>query len=83
MFIQLCKELGVPLAMEKTEGPSTTLAFLGIILDTVKMEIRLPDDKLQRIKATPKLGWDEKSHQATDSILGWASPTCHKNHQMW
>ena len=36
-FMQLCQELGVPLAAEKTEGPSTTLSFLGIVLDTQKM----------------------------------------------
>ena len=45
-----CEELGIPLAMEKLEGPSTTLTFLGVEIDTAKMEIRLPDDKLQRIR---------------------------------
>ena len=40
--------LGIPLALEKVEGPSTSLTFLGIILDTARMEERLPDDKLQR-----------------------------------
>ena len=37
-------------AAEKMEGPSTSLTFLGITLDTRKMEIRLPSEKLQRIK---------------------------------
>ena len=36
--------------MEKVEGPLTSLTFLGITLDTVQMEIRLPDDKLARIR---------------------------------
>ena len=49
---QLCDELGVPLALEKVEGPSTTISFLGILIDTVRMEIRLPEDKLVRIKDT-------------------------------
>ena len=40
--------LSVPLALEKVEGPSTTLPFLGITLDTIKMEARLPEDKLGR-----------------------------------
>ena len=31
---QTCQQLGVPLAMEKVEGPSTSLTFLGITLDT-------------------------------------------------
>ncbi|XP_077863268.1 uncharacterized protein LOC144346270 [Saccoglossus kowalevskii] len=45
-MLSVCKELGVPIAKEKVEGPSSTLTFLGIELDTVKMVIRLPDDKL-------------------------------------
>ena len=49
-FIQLCKELGVPLATEKFEDLSTTLTSLGIILDTEKMEMTLPDKKLKHIK---------------------------------
>ena len=42
--------MGIPLALEKVEGPSTTLPFLGITLDTIKMEARLPEDKLSRLK---------------------------------
>ena len=34
----------------KTEGPSTTISFLGMELDTIAMEIRLPADKLQRLQ---------------------------------
>ena len=46
IFKQTCQKLGVPLAIKKVEGPSTSLTFLGITLDTAKMEIRLPDEKL-------------------------------------
>ena len=49
-IIQICNYLGVPLALEKVEGPSTTLPFLGITLDTIKMEARLPEDKLGKLK---------------------------------
>jgi len=49
-FIPLCADLGVPLALDKLEGPSTSLSFLGITLDTERMEIRLPDDKLTIIQ---------------------------------
>ena len=41
-FIGLCSELGIPLACNKVEGSSTTLTFLGIIIDNQRMEIRLP-----------------------------------------
>ena len=44
---QTCFELGLLLAEEKQVGPTSCLDFLGIELDTVKMEILLPHEKLQ------------------------------------
>jgi len=43
--------LGIPLALEKVEGPSQCLTFLGITLDTKLMLARLPDDKLFQIRS--------------------------------
>ena len=48
-FLALCEELGVPVAEEKTEGPSTTLTFLGIEIVTTTLQLRLPQDKLQNL----------------------------------
>ena len=45
-----CNDSGAPVEEEKCEGPATTLPFLGMELDTVKLEIRLPSDKLERLK---------------------------------
>ena len=42
--------LGVPLAVEKIEGPSQVLIFLGIVLDTIRGEARLPADKLADLR---------------------------------
>ena len=39
------------MAPSKVEGPATSLTFLGIQLDTERMEIRLPADKLARLQA--------------------------------
>ena len=50
-FIDLCHQIGVPLAPGKTVGPSSSITFLGIILDAVRMEARLPDDKLFKARA--------------------------------
>ena len=47
----VCEDLGVPLAAEKQAGPSMCIKFLGIIIDTVKQELRLPRDKLDRLLA--------------------------------
>ena len=40
----LCNHLGVPLAEEKREGPTTCLEYLGILLDSTALEARLPPD---------------------------------------
>ena len=47
---EVCLDLGIPLALEKVEGPSQCLTFLGITLDTKHMEARLPSDKLLCIR---------------------------------
>ena len=49
-MLSICKSLGVPLADEKIEGPSTCLSFLGIELDSTTMQARLPQDKLTRLR---------------------------------
>ena len=35
--------------METVEGPLTVMSFLGLILDSVKQEIRLPPDELPEL----------------------------------
>lgn len=40
--------LGIPMATHKTCGPSTVLEYLGIILDSDRMEASLPSDKLRK-----------------------------------
>ena len=47
----MCKYLGVPIAPEKTVGPSTILTFAGIELDTNAMEARLPADKILKTRS--------------------------------
>jgi hypothetical protein len=41
--------LNIPLSEKKTEGPVTVVEYLGIILDTINMEARLPPNKVKRI----------------------------------
>ena len=52
-FFMLCSYLGIPMAPERTVGPSTTIAFAGIELDTVLMEARLPQEKLDKCCCFP------------------------------
>ena len=48
-FLVVCRELGVHIAQEKTDGPSACLVFLGYLLDTLQLQIYIPDDKIQQL----------------------------------
>ena len=50
LFLELCDFLGIPMAPEKTFGPSTILTFAGVELGTIRCESRLPEDKLLKCK---------------------------------
>ena len=50
ILVDECSRLGVPIAAHKTEGPSTEVTFLGIQIDTIKGELRLPQDKMTRLR---------------------------------
>ena len=65
---QVCQMLWVPLVIEKVEGPATSLEFLGITLDTTRMEARLPDEKLARIKEMVR-DWMDKRKATKRQIL--------------
>jgi len=51
LFLELCSYLGIPIAPEKTVGPSIVLSFAGIELDTVRCSSML-SDYLKRKKVT-------------------------------
>jgi hypothetical protein len=42
--------LGVPLAENKTEGLTTKIIFLGLEIDTVLMKVKIPEDKLNKLR---------------------------------
>lgn len=48
-LMSLFSNLNIPLAAAKTVGPTTCLEYLGIILDTILMQARLPPDKLAHL----------------------------------
>ena len=55
------RNLGIPIAVDKTQGPCTSLEFMGIILDSARMEVRLPPDKVERIQTSLSLFESRKS----------------------
>ena len=44
--MSMFSELGLPVAENKLEGPATSLTFLGFELDSMALEMYLPQDKL-------------------------------------
>lgn len=73
--LHLCESLGVPVASHKTEGPSTSLTFLGIQLDSVAMQLSLAPDKLARIRGMV-LSWRSRraaTKQELQSLIGHLS----------
>ena len=74
----LFAQLGVPVAAEKTEGPASTIVFLGIEIDTWAMEIRLPQDKLRNLQRVLE-EWSRKQHCCRwelESLLGLLGHAC-------
>lgn len=53
-FRHLCNLVGVPLAEEKTVGPTTRIIFLGICLDTTTNEASIPEEKVQAYREEVK-----------------------------
>ena len=66
LAIRTATRLGLPVEPAKVEGPSTTLTFLGIEIDTVSMELRLPQTKLARLKSTLAEWCNKKSASKHD-----------------
>ena len=73
--VSLCDQLGLPTAPEKVEGPTTVLTFLGIVMDTARQELRLPQAKLTKLRQ--RLSWFTGRHNATrhqlESLVGLLS----------
>eukprot|EP00731_Ephydatia_muelleri_P025908 Em0018g8a len=49
--LRACESLGIPVAFDKLEGPSTRITFLGIMLDTEARVLSLPPGKLEEIQS--------------------------------
>ncbi len=64
----MCERLGVPLAPEKCEGPTTCLTFLGIEIDTVALELRLPAQKLVHLRRLVRKWLSDKAHHTKKEL---------------
>jgi len=74
----VCSELGVPLSIGKTRGPTPVIIFLGIVIDTIKQEVRLPEDKLQWLLSSLQ-EWEDKKdcfRKDVESLVGVLQHAC-------
>ena len=62
-MLQLCSTLGIPVATDKLEGPSTVITYLGIEVDYQRRELRLPPAKLNDLLQELGPGSDAGKHQ--------------------
>lgn len=60
-------ELGIPVSLNKLEGPATLVVFLGILFDTIAMTIRLDEERLAAIHAE-LARWNERSTASREEL---------------
>ena len=78
IFEQLTSRLNIPLNSKKTVEPSTCVTVHGYEVDTLAMEIRLPQDKLDTAKSELLKLLSQKKATLHDiqSITGFLNFTC-------
>ena len=73
-----CQDLGIPIAEHKRDGPTTCLTFLGIEIDTMAGQLRLPITKLHRLQSLLR-SWGEKKscyRKELESLIGLLNHAC-------
>ncbi len=75
---QTCKELGIPLAEKKQDGPTSVITFFYIITDTDNRELCLPTEKLQRLMEEIQLWLRKKlcTRRELESMIGTMQHAC-------
>ena len=78
MSIDCFSKLGIPLHPDKQEEPSTCLTILGIKLDSLKVQARLPQDKFDRLIALLE-EWSQRrwcKRKELESLIGHLQLHC-------
>ena len=76
--LAVCSELGVPVATHKCVGPLTCITFLGIEVDMIALELRLPGEKLEKLRQLIADWQGRKSCKKRDleSLIGHLCHAC-------
>ena len=77
IFLSVFRYLNIPLKLQKIDS-GTTLTFLGVELDTVSMQARLPEEKLHKCRTQISSILSKKSVRQKDlaSLVGLLNFTC-------
>ena len=70
--VVVCNRLHFPVAHSKTEGPSTSITYLGILIDSSHQHLALPRDKLHRLQRLIS-AWSQRKRcrkRELQSLLG-------------
>ena len=74
--LAVCSELGVPVAPHKCVGPLTRITFLGIEVDTVALELRLPGEKLEKLRQLI-VDWQSRKSCKKQDLESLTGHLCH------
>ena len=77
-FLKFCEECGIPIGLEKPEGPYQTMTCLGVTLDVCQSFSMLPQDKLLKCRILLQEALARKSMTLRDfqSLLGHLNFAC-------
>ena len=77
-MLATCNSTGLPVEVDKCQGPVSCILFLGMELDSVALEIRLPGDKLANLKSLLHSWRGRKACQKREllSLIGSLSHAC-------
>ena len=72
LLLETFEHLGLPIAWDKLEGPTTCLTFLGFEVDSIRGEIRLPRQKLGELRTEIHwwLGRKSCTKRELESLVG-------------
>ena len=78
LFLDICKEIGVPMALDKTFGPYQSLPFAGIHLDSRDMSSSLPEDKIEKFINYIQVLLDSRTAtlKQVQSVVGMLNFSC-------
>ena len=65
VFLDVCKDINFPVALEKTFWGTNVLTFLGMLLDTNRQLICIPVDKLEKARNWVEYFLNKKNRKAT------------------